>query len=35
LIQEKNIPMVPSKVDPNKKQARSSNDKDGENPFFY
>ncbi len=26
--------MAPSKVDPNKKQARSSNDKDGENPFF-
>ncbi len=26
--------MVPSKVDPNKKQARSSNDKDEENPFF-
>ena len=26
--------MAPSKVDPNKKQARSSNDKDEENPFF-
>ncbi len=26
--------MAPSKVDPKKKQARSSNDKDGENPFF-
>ena len=26
--------MAPSKVDPNKKQARSSNDKDGENPVF-
>ena len=25
--------MVPSKVDPNKKQARSSNDKDGEHLF--
>jgi hypothetical protein len=28
------IPMVPSKVDPNKKQARSSNDKDGEHLFL-
>ncbi len=26
--------MAPSKVDPKKKQARSSNDKDEENPFF-
>ncbi len=26
--------MAPSKVDPNKKQARSSNDKDGEHLFF-
>jgi hypothetical protein len=26
--------MVPSKVDPNKKQARSSKDKDGENLFY-
>ena len=26
--------MAPSKVDPNKKQPRSSNDKDGENPFY-
>ncbi len=26
--------MASSEVDPNKKQARSSNDKDGENPFF-
>jgi hypothetical protein len=26
--------MAPSKVDPNKKQSRSSNDKDGEHLFF-
>jgi hypothetical protein len=26
--------MAPSKVDPNRKQARSSNDKEGENLFF-
>jgi hypothetical protein len=26
--------MAPSKVDPNRKQARSSNDKEGENVFF-
>ncbi len=26
--------MAPSKVDPNKKEARSSNDKDGEHLFF-
>jgi hypothetical protein len=32
--QEKKIPMAPGKVDPNKKQARSSNDKDGEHLFF-
>ncbi len=33
-IQEKKIAMASSKVDPNKKQAWSSNDKDGENLFF-
>ncbi len=33
-IQEKNIPMAPSKVDPNKKQARSSNEKNEEHLFF-
>ncbi len=33
-IQEKNIPMEQSKVDPNKKQARSSNYRDGERLFF-
>jgi hypothetical protein len=33
-IQEKIIPMAPSKVDPNWKQARSSNDKVEEDLFF-
>ncbi len=33
-IQEKKIAMASSKVDPNKKQARSSNDKDGEHLFL-
>ena len=33
-LYKKKIFQAPSKVDPNKKQARSSNDKDGEHLFF-